>query len=494
MSEIRSTAPPPPTTASSAPNRSGSRVAFSVAIAVAVLAVVVGVGQRNVGDPDQPEPQDVATDFLPPTTVMAPPGADPFVTCTPEDNVWFPYSALSGPVGAENDADPAAQALAASFLVPAGGAAEPSAQGWRRLRETDDLVLFGHGDLPLVITNRVERASDNTWRVGGSGGGYCDPWLQPPNGNSVARWSVDEDTQPDPQTTELEIFVGSGDPCTELSPDEIVGPDVIETTSSITIRLAIDRPPADVDDCIENRSSNNAIPLSIPLQQPLGHRQILDGNHYPAIPIRLPAIEPPHSPAVPVVSFPGGTEPREVTVVANSTGTCGVAGPDGCRLEGVAADVHFTAGSESVTGTTDANGRLTVIAPAGPIELENRSPDLWCPPTTWIPPEQRAASTPDPDDHMVGLSCTRLDLPHATITGTLTGADDRRILFDLHSPLDNRDVFASIEGDRFEVVLEPGPWVIQAGESNVFRPDCYPQSLIVTDGVEQAVNLTCTKP
>jgi hypothetical protein len=245
-------------------------------------------------------PAGVVTSELPPV------GDDPMVSCNPFPLLWFPYSGLAKPKGAENDPDPAADALRrflhpTEWNVPARGDPQfwPDT-GWRRVRESETSVLFeAHSPIPpergmpedTLGYGFVEvKLQNGEWKtIDGSGGTGCHFLVQPADGMSIARWSLDDRDLPSPSSTELRLNVthylpGCVDPPLTLD-DVVVG--VVETTDDVTIRTAIDRPPPSEDEiaaqtmACEHPFEDRSVKVVVLLDGPLGDRQLLDGNVYP---------------------------------------------------------------------------------------------------------------------------------------------------------------------------------------------------------------------
>ncbi|MCU0270298.1 MAG: hypothetical protein MUF83_16860 [Acidimicrobiales bacterium] len=313
---------------------SGRRRLTPVLLAAAA-ALLVLVGAAPLVWPDGDEDTDVATG--PPTstapgpaaTVLAPVGDDPLVSCDPTDGGWYRVSAWSNPVGAENADDPVSTALRNGLTLKSAletaNSVEPLVPGlptdtWRRLAETDTEVLFGAGELdldqvaldelgPMVSIAKVE-LTDGTWRLAEQHGGSCnDLWVHPGEGHSVARWWIaDEDLPLPSDTTELPVSIPSwAMPCgPSVSAEDVLGPDVVETDTTVTVRIAYAVPQIDASDngaCdmggVGDHADDPPIIVNVQLAAPLGGRAILDGNRYPAPTIRRepqPKRQEPSSP------------------------------------------------------------------------------------------------------------------------------------------------------------------------------------------------------
>jgi hypothetical protein len=296
-------------------------IGVTAAAAVVVFALVGAVlALDRSGDSAQTvevvgPPEGVATNELPPV------GDDPMVSCFPDQGLWFPYSGLSNPKGAENDPDPAAEALRrylhpTEWNVPTRGDPQFSPDtGWRRVRESETGVLF-EADSPLppewgmredilgygIV--EVELQNGQWEPIDGHGGTGCDFRVQPPDGMSMALWSLDDSDPPSPSSTELQLSVTEYPPgCVDspLTADDVaVG--VVETPDDVTIRVEIDRPPLSEQEAVEqmmecgNPLEDQSVAIVVPLEEPLGDRLIFDANVFP--PRREPAEAPTGDPVV----------------------------------------------------------------------------------------------------------------------------------------------------------------------------------------------------
>jgi hypothetical protein len=465
-------------------------VAAVFVLVIVALAVVRGTGRNDPGDPSDYQSEQ----GLPPATVLASPGDDPMVRCAPDDP-WFPYSALSGPTVASDDPDPAVQALNLAVSTSADPPGGPGGTGWRRLAATDNQVFFGMGEPPLFLHVTVERQPNGQWRSTGRGGGYCSLRVQPPAGLSSAGWGIDQTDPPQPESTEIQLLVSPYAVCPgpPLQPDEIVGPDVVETTDTVTIRLALDRPPRSDDPSSDGCGlDDGADPLrvTVQLREPLGERQLLDGDSFPPSPAFFPPEPQDTSSDAPHVEFPDGTVDVDIHVVVNDDGICGAAPPLGCQRGTHPARLEITTGDITRTVDTDRAGqaRATIPADTG-LDVVATDENLRC---------GHRSYEPEHLTELLGMgepfyvSCTRLDLPHATITGVAHGGDQRQLVF-LREGATSRSVPATIGPDEsFEVVLEPGIWTVQIGSSYIVSLGCGPVVLVVEPDVDQNLDLTCS--
>lgn len=487
----------------------GRRHRLAVAAAVIVVVVVAAAilvsrtGELTTG-PAGSTQLPATTQLAPHPTQLPPVDADPMVSCKPERDEWFRRSALDGPKGAENDPDPAAKALKKSIEVQAlanrvaGGplVAGLPADNYRRLAVADDRVLFGAGDLvgelPMLSFVDVRKVGDE-WQVQGSGGGSCRAlYVKPPDGATPVSWTVDQQNLPGADATKLHLTIqGSFGPCgpQPLTLDDVIGPDVIETDASITIRVA-SRQSSGVPDqhCGPPPIGESSPPLrlEIPLVKALGNRTVLNGDVYPAAPLELASRAPTGSiPPVPRIEVPGGTVEARVEVQVNNGHPCDPTQPETCGIRLHAAHVTATAASGSVEGDTNAVGMIVVVVPDGTTDIAARADGLWC---------ARTVVTRPPSG--TSVACTRLDAPHATVRGrALRPLAGTPVLISFHQagrPYPVVQQITAADG-TYEVVLEPGEWIAEAiGTTSTSNcPGQLPNTLTVVDGGEQQLDITC---
>ncbi len=197
----------------------------------------------------------------------------------------YPGLGIDGPPVDPGADDPASRAL--GDALERYREAFPVAEDTRwRLAGMDD-----HGSLFL---GRDERASDSGWvgvevhRDEGlwrSNIGECDPRRVMAADIGVADWWLDPAfPAPGPDTTELRVLVleracASGQP-----PDGRIAAPVIEyAEDTVTITIGVRHAEGD-----QNCPSNPAVPLAVPLSEPLGDRTLLDGSRLPPGPPRVP--------------------------------------------------------------------------------------------------------------------------------------------------------------------------------------------------------------
>jgi hypothetical protein len=245
------------------------------------------------------------------------------VTCDFFSPYWFRLSAWDGPPDPHLDL-PAADVLRNLYVIndmaKRNGAPTPfpdvPIESLRLLSADDSHVLWGLGEFglgrsvsaelgPVLIYAQADYV-DGVWQYGGAGGGgTCNElYVQPPEGTSPSMWGPAE--LPGPESTSITINVSSAAQCgAALRADELLGPDVLETAGSVSIRVAINRPPQTID-CLAGSGpppERPSVTVTVPLSDPLGDRQLLDANQFPARPVDLDAMRereqdpaPPSSP------------------------------------------------------------------------------------------------------------------------------------------------------------------------------------------------------
>lgn len=312
--EVRSRAEADPDLAGPRPIAHRRRPALVLGgVALAIVLVVIMVATRTRGPSTLDTTQDgttvPSTVVGPPPTVLAPVGDDPVVTCNESNPHWFQVSAWAGPVTGEGLDLPAAEVLRSTYVIndmaKTNGAFPPFPDvpitSWRLLSADESTVLWGLGELDLdlvgldtmgpILTYLQAEKIDGVWQYAGGGGGSCNElFVQPPDGASIGYWMLAE--PPGPDATALSITVGLLEPCTEpLTAEDLLGPDVAEAPDSVSVRVAIDRPPlADVDrlNCRlegDRQVEPVSVTVTVPLSSPLGARTLLDANVFPARPV-----------------------------------------------------------------------------------------------------------------------------------------------------------------------------------------------------------------
>ncbi|MCP4382678.1 MAG: hypothetical protein GY798_14880 [Hyphomicrobiales bacterium] len=465
--------------------RRGAVAVVSAVLVAAVVAVVVWVDpggdeviteQPPVTEPDQ---------FTSTPTLIPAVSEDPVVSCAPMYDLWFAHSLLSSPAGAENGSDPAAEALrdhiAVQVWVEEGGVAprgEPMAEKeWRRMSESDSEVVFVSGEMPTLSFLTVTRNSDG-WVVEGEIGENCDGLWVRPDGLSPALWHLAH--QPDLDASELTLQVSAiPTPCSSdaLTADELVGPDVIETTDTVTIRVATHRPLEYTGNpdpsCLVGSDSGEPLEVTVELTAPLGDRQILNASYLDPrpLPSDLFADDPEdyQAPLDPTeIEVPGGTATVEIWVESNDENECDYLDLRTCTIAMQQAALTVTANGQTASGRTNEHGRALVTVPEGPFEITAEADDLWCP-TMRLDTETLSPAFSDerPVPSNETIKCTRLDLPHATVTGTTANIDPLpdSLMFRADSGVP-RWIRVPVNPDgTYQAVLEPGTWYVGLGDA-----------------------------
>jgi hypothetical protein len=209
----------------------------------------------------------------------------------------------------------------------------------------------------------VEVALQNgQWEpIDGHGGTGCPLRVQPPDGMSMASWSLDDSDPRSPASTELQLNVTTYHRACEqpvLTADDVAA-GVVETRDEITIRVAIDRPPLSEREAIEQMMTcedpldERPVTIVVPLQEPLGHRRILDGDIFP--PREQPAEMAPDDSVVPDQSTPRECGATDKGAPPPAPATFEVAGPSGP----LSADGHVPAPSGGAPLTLRVHMSLT---------------------------------------------------------------------------------------------------------------------------------------
>lgn len=494
-------------------SRSSRRRGIAYALAAASVALVVGATALVGLSRSEPDGVQTTGEGGPTPTVLPPVGDDPVVSCDSDfDADWFRVSAWSNPTGAENDGTPAAEVLRTYLLgqqMMADAGIDPLApelpqSPWRLLSADETHVLWGAGDLdleriagdelgPLVSFLRADLV-DGTWQTAGGGGGSCNTlYVQPPDGMSVARWGIAPADLPGPDATRLTLtidtFLRCGDPVTA---EEIAGPDVVETADAVTIRLAIDRPPADRDDmadCMRERAREgeadepDPLEVDVDLAEPLGDRQVVDANQFPARAIDLAPVPEPETPApTPRLELDGGVVDVSIEVFA-ARDDCE---PPMCLAPVVGATVTVSAGDVAGSIETGEPGRIVAVVPEARIDVAVEAADIACAPLALD------AARADPQ---LTVRCVRLERPHAAIEGSIGGTTPGASIVRFRRRDRSAEWVATVtEPDgSFSVTLEPGPWRIDATDiDGVARCTVGPLSTIeVVADEAQRLELTC---
>lgn len=149
--------------------------------------------------------------------------------------------------------------------------------GWRVLKRTDDLALYGAGEPPEIIYMALER-EDGEWAWAGQGQCKVRVWVE---GGEAAEWEIDPDAPPMPDDRTLRVLLSELACTSGADPrPRLEEPQISYAEQSVTIALFvryIDAAPGEFFTCI----GVPPVPTKIELDQPLGERELLDGGIYP---------------------------------------------------------------------------------------------------------------------------------------------------------------------------------------------------------------------
>ena len=262
------------------------------------LAVLVGVAACNYAVPSpkaSPRPTEGVT---PPASAWATPSRlapTPTPSLTPQptiDPAWVTRSALwcgEGPrfppegllyLGAEFGIDGAADALRDTILNSSSPEAPLPANGWRRVWDAADEVLFIAPGARLAWAQVLVVPSTSGWTPRTFG--ECQMQVAFPTGIARADWSLDPAfPPPDATTRELHLLAVETACASGRSPQgRIESPLVVEGLQSIIVVIGVRSLPG-LQDCV----GNPALSVLVQLPSALGARSLLDGGVFPARPV-----------------------------------------------------------------------------------------------------------------------------------------------------------------------------------------------------------------
>lgn len=315
-------------------------------------------------------------------------------------------------------------------------------------------------------------------------------------GLTLAEWRIDPDQPPAAEDTEIHLEVEPIYGCGQapLTEDEVVGPDVIETEGSVTIRLALDRPQQTMEeaqDCAPGDPVMVPLELTVPLATPLGDHDIVDGDKLPALPVRIPEPPEPGVTQGPVVEFEGALVTAPVHVVANAADApCEGSSEwlesgrlvDHC-LPGLRSTVTFTVDGQR-RGRDRRPGWATAVVPDYRLLTATAQADgHWCStirlPTQWL-------------DARIILACTPLDDSVAVISGTAEDVEEPQPSLILQEPTTGHLAgFVTADDGTYDAVLTPGTWRVQLASSFGGTTPCTPGTVTVVAGQDQRVDFVC---
>jgi len=300
--------PVPARTQPSSGSRRSALVLGGVSLAIVLVVVVIALRppRSSIVDTSEDGTTIPTTTVGPPRKVLAPVGDDPIVTCNRTNPNWFPVSAWSGQPSGEGLDLPAAVVLermyAINDMAKTNGVIPPYPDvpitSWRLLSADESVVLWGLGELdmdlvaldtigPILTFVKAEKI-DGEWQSAEGGGGSCNElYVQPLEGASIGWWALTEPT--DPRAAAFSITLRPMVSCAApLSAEDILGPDIVETADSVSIRVAIDRPPPTNEDLLDCRLSRKGpswpttTTITVQLSAPLGDRVLFDAGEFPA--------------------------------------------------------------------------------------------------------------------------------------------------------------------------------------------------------------------
>lgn len=209
-----------------------------------------------------------------PFTPMADAGADPLVRCAGSGPVALSVLEGEPDVPADSD-DPLHVALRRDGME----GQPPPTEGWRTLTRDDDRATFYWTDGTSFLIHGFENGPGG-WSLRGSsaGSGECPVRLAVPDGLATMEIRLDPDNPPDPTSTTLHLLVNQRSCSGGASGVEnMLEPEVIETEAEIRLAIGV-IPPEGFQTC----PGNEAAPITIELDEPIGERSILDGLAVPA--------------------------------------------------------------------------------------------------------------------------------------------------------------------------------------------------------------------
>ena len=191
----------------------------------------------------------------------------------------FPPEALLS-LGAEFGIDGAADALRDTILHSSSPEAPLPANGWRRVWDAADQVLFIAPGAKLPWAQILVVPSTSGWvpRTYGE----CQMQVAFPAGLGRADWSVDPAfPPPDATTTDLHLLAVETACASGRSPQgRIASPLVLDGLQGITVVISVRSLPGP-QDCV----GNPPVRVLVHLPSALGTRSLLDGGAFPARPV-----------------------------------------------------------------------------------------------------------------------------------------------------------------------------------------------------------------
>jgi hypothetical protein len=193
-----------------------------------------------------------------------------------------PLSSLWYPANAEGGSDPAAAALrtivGGQDPKSAGAASGFPTSGWQEIDRSPDRVTYLHTSGPPYFRDSafviVKRAADGSWAYGGLGsGGSFRCWLHTDQVTG-AHWQLAARPSPSDRTLQAEVQLPS---CGRPSPSQVV-PRAHAFYGPALIDIIVTTPPIDTE-----IGCSAWYPLTITLDQPIGHRTLFDASAFPLV-------------------------------------------------------------------------------------------------------------------------------------------------------------------------------------------------------------------
>ncbi|SDU40052.1 hypothetical protein [Jiangella alkaliphila] len=249
----------------------------AVVLAVGVVAGFAGRGLVPVAGDAEPEPAastpaEVASDLVTCNMYNGWPLFDPvLLTERPELD---PESDLGTAVRTTARPSIAARLIDSWTLI---GQVGSRAYLLIWMKDTEEARNLG-GELSTAI---YARAADGSWAYEGGGGG-CEPQRYFSDGLMPGWWTLR--TAPEPDTTSVDINVNSDECSSGQSPaDRLTEPIVEYHADTVVITTRLEPQPPGGNTCPGSPSA----PLTVQLDEPLGDRQLLDGQWYPPRPATI---------------------------------------------------------------------------------------------------------------------------------------------------------------------------------------------------------------
>jgi hypothetical protein len=202
----------------------------------------------------------------------------------------FPLPALTAPFDPLDPADPAVEALVAqivtsrtgtSFRLPwkrgprtPDGASLPSLDGWRVMTRTDTQVLFGRGRPPTFVTVLVQRDGkrEHFSTVGVSS---ARPIRAAREDIRASSWRLDPDQELTAETLELRLLVTEQTRAGGKRADgRFLAPELHMSPDNVVIRVFV----TPLSGGYQTPGPRPETPLRVPLPEPLGGREVIDGG------------------------------------------------------------------------------------------------------------------------------------------------------------------------------------------------------------------------